>query len=267
VLALDQSLKELRSAKRSAAPSISSQSIPSPGLAATLSQLMEEGQVRKFGEAGRVRSSHEPDPHPAFGHPLSSDGRGAGGEGIRRWLAQLRSAMPALKIWFRVFLVVGLVAGISAVQLLPFLDLLAHSDRDTGFADSSWALPALGWANLLVPLFNCFTRFFDVYAQYGQYWTSSYYMGVGVLLLALAAVWQVRERRVWILVAMALVSWILALGDHGHLYAWLRHAIPQFGFMRYPVKFVVGSVFCIPLLAAFAMRQLAGASAVSAARA
>src|SRR5436190_19273496 len=92
-------------------------------------------------------------------------------------------------------------------------------------------------------------------------------MGVGVLLLALAAVWQVRERRVWILVAMALVSWILALGDHGHLYAWLRHTIPQFGFMRYPVKFVVASVFCIPLLAGFAMRRLAGASAASAARA
>src|SRR5207247_9949837 len=128
-------------------------------------------------------------PHPAFGHSLPSDGRGAGSEGIRRWLAQLRPAMPALKIWFRVFLVVGLVAGISAVQLLPFLDLLAHSDRDTGFADSSWALPALGWANVLVTLVNCLTRFFDVYAQYGQYWNCSYYMGVCVLLLALASWW------------------------------------------------------------------------------
>ena len=28
-----------------------------------------------------VRATHEPDPHPACGHPLPSDGRGAGGEG------------------------------------------------------------------------------------------------------------------------------------------------------------------------------------------
>src|SRR6185436_3828594 len=28
-----------------------------------------------------VRPTHEPDPHPACGHPLPSDGRGAGGEG------------------------------------------------------------------------------------------------------------------------------------------------------------------------------------------
>ena len=28
-----------------------------------------------------VEATHEPDPHPACGHPLPSDGRGAGGEG------------------------------------------------------------------------------------------------------------------------------------------------------------------------------------------
>ena len=302
VLALDQSFKELRSRRRSVPPSLSPQTNPSPGLAATLSHPMR--YVFSAGSTGDppVPSGDPPDvtgrgierkgtdfsqPDIAATAPGGSPG-GAGGSpapptqnthpmgaGERSPIAsvisctevQLPSTTRARMIWLRVFLVVGLVAGISAVQLLPFLDLLAHSDRGAGFADSSWAMPTWGWANLLVPLFNCFTRFFGVYAQYGQYWTSSYYMGVAVLLMALAAVWQVRERRVWILVAMALVSWILALGDRGHIYAWLRNTIPQFGFMRYPVKYVVGSVFCIPLLAAYAMQRLAGASAASAARA
>jgi len=36
---------------------------------------------------GTMRPSHEPDPHPACGHPLPSDGRGAGGEGTSRRFA------------------------------------------------------------------------------------------------------------------------------------------------------------------------------------
>ena len=177
-----------------------------------------------------------------------------GALGIGFWLPD--SSMRRRMFW-PVLAVPLLVAGLSAIQLLPFLDLLAHSQRNESFADSSWAMPAWGWANLLVPLFYCFTKFFGVYAQYGQYWTSSYYLGVGVLLLALTAVWQVRDRRVWFLAAMALLSGILALGGKGQLFVWLRTAFPPFAFMRYPIKFIVWAVFCAPLLAAYAVRRLA----------
>src|SRR5262249_37996600 len=49
-------------------------------------------------------------------------------------------------------LVVLLVAGLAAIQLLPFLDLAAHSQRETGYADTRWSLPGRGWANFFVPM-------------------------------------------------------------------------------------------------------------------
>jgi len=152
------------------------------------------------------------------------------------------------------------VVALAAAQLLPFLDLLSHSQRDAHFADSYGSMPIWGWANLLVPMFNCFTKFFGVYAQFGQYWTSSYYPGIGVLLLAILAALEAPERRVWILTAVAICGLILALGDEGHLYKWLRTTVPQFGFMRYPIKFVVLPTFCIPLLAAAALNRLTSSS-------
>ena len=34
-------------------------------------------------------------------------------------------------------------------QLLPFLERVAHSQRDAGYGSADWAMPASGWANLL----------------------------------------------------------------------------------------------------------------------
>ena len=153
----------------------------------------------------------------------------------------------------RFLLVVVSIAGLSAAQLLPFFDLLAHSQRDVAFGDAEWAMPGDGLANLLVPLFHCYRSFHGVFVQYGQYWTTSYYLGVGVVLLTLLAVWRVRERRAWVLTGVAALSFILAMGEQGFFYGLLRRIAPQVGFMRFPIKFVVLPVFILPLLAAYAV--------------
>jgi hypothetical protein len=49
---------------------------------------------------------------------------------------------------------------------------------------------------------------------------------------------------------MTLAGLVLALGDNGYVYAWLKHIMPWIGFARYPIKFVSIPVFTIPLLAA-----------------
>lgn len=143
------------------------------------------------------------------------------------------------------------VSGLAACQLLPFLELLKYSQRDEGFARTAWSMPGTGWANLIVPLFHCFPANQGVFFQYDQWWTSSYYLGAGVLVLAILACWRVRLLRVWVLGLLGLTGLILALGDEGHLYDWIRSVFPQLGFLRYPVKFVVFATFAIPLLAAF----------------
>jgi hypothetical protein len=165
--------------------------------------------------------------------------------------------IPRSAVCLRFCLLVVCVAGLSAVQLLPFLDLLRHSQRSQGFANADWSMPETGWANLLVPLFHTYQNRQGVFFQYGQYWTSSYYVGIGVLALAICAAWRLRTRRVWLLGFVTLLSLILALGDNGYLYGWVRKAIPQAGFMRFPVKFVVLATLCLPLLAAFGVRAVA----------
>ncbi|MBU6399228.1 MAG: YfhO family protein [Verrucomicrobia bacterium] len=151
----------------------------------------------------------------------------------------------------RLVAVVGLVAGIAAAQLLPFFDLLAHSQRGPGFGDSAWAMPVWGWANFLVPLFHCYPSHQGVFVQSGQYWLASYYLGIGVPVLSVLAIGKVRRRRVWMLAVLILLSLTLALGDRGYLYRWLHEAIPQVGFMRYPIKCVLLAMFLAPLLSAF----------------
>jgi hypothetical protein len=153
----------------------------------------------------------------------------------------------------------SLVAGLAAAQLLPFLDLLAHSQRDVSYggADWDWAMPRTGWANYLVPLFHCATYHgMGVFTQIDQNWSSSYFLGAGVIGLALLALWQVRKARAWLLGGLALLSLNLALGGHGWAYGALKEIVPQVGFMRYPIKFIILATFAFPLLAAYGLGWL-----------
>jgi hypothetical protein len=153
-----------------------------------------------------------------------------------------------------------LVAVICAVQLLPFLDLLAHSQRGTGYGSADWAMPASGWANFLVPLFRTVPSKQGLFMQPGQYWTSSYYAGIGTVLLVAVAVWRVRSSRARVLAGLLGLALVLALGNSSLLYHWMRTCIPAMGFLRYPVKFAILILALAPLLAAIGFAALAGKS-------
>jgi hypothetical protein len=151
----------------------------------------------------------------------------------------------------RLALVIVLVAGVAAAQLLPFRDLLEHSHRDALPNSAGWAMPSWGWANLLLPLFRMREGYFGVPVQPGQYWTSSYYLGIGVTALALWTGVSVRHWRVRLLSTAAVLGFLLALGENGVIYPVLKHLIPAVGVMRYPIKCVVLTTLAAPLLAAF----------------
>jgi hypothetical protein len=173
----------------------------------------------------------------------------AGGDWVRE--AGRRSRLEAR------FLGMGvLVALVCAVQLLPFLELLAHSQRDTSFGSSEWSMPVWGWANLLVPLFRTYPTAQGLFLQLEQNWTSSYYAGIGTVLLVAVAVRRVRDGRVRLLAGLLLLSLVLALGDRGWLFRALRFCVPVVGFARYPIKFVILTLAVAPLLAAFGLQAL-----------
>ena len=153
-----------------------------------------------------------------------------------------------------------LVALICAAQLLPFLELLAHSQRDTGLQRSSdWSMPVWGWANFLVPLFRTSpTSAGPVHAKRAV---------LDLLLLCRdrnGACWW--PWRCGACATGGCVSWpgslflglVLALGNSGLLYRGLRLCFPGLGFVRYPVKFVILVLALAPLLAAFGFAALAG---------
>jgi hypothetical protein len=173
------------------------------------------------------------------------------------WIQEfVKSESVRRKMLWRFPLVVALVIALTLVQLLPFLDLVAHSQRNTGYIDTRWSLPLSGWANFLVPLAFGGTWDMGVYYQTGQQWTSSYYLGIGALWLALLSLWKIRERRVALLVAISFVALVFALGENTFVYPALRKIIPQLRLVTHSVKYLAIVIFIAPLLAAFAIAQL-----------
>ena len=80
------------------------------------------------------------------------------------------------------------------------------------------------------------------------------------------AVWTVRDRRVWLLLAAAIAAFFFALGDHTFVHPMLRRLIPQLTLITYPVKFVIVIVFVGPLLAGFGAAQVRSAQGQGAPR-
>lgn len=152
--------------------------------------------------------------------------------------------------------VVLLVAGLSAAQLLPFFELLEHSQRQAGVSAAKWPMPLWGWANLVLPSFHYFRTPQGVFMQEGQYFFTSYYAGLPVLALAGLAVWRVPRRVVWLIAGVALAGLVLAWGEAFPPNRWLREVLPVAGTIRYPVKFVVLAAFALPLLAGFGVQWL-----------
>jgi hypothetical protein len=149
----------------------------------------------------------------------------------------------------RLLWVVVMVSALSAAQMLPCLDLLAHGDRTSSAGSGFWSLPPWGLANFFVPLFHTSASLSGVFSQDEQQWTSSYYVGVLPLALAAVAVWRARRGRTLLLAVLALAGILLALGDAGLVLNILKRAVPLLGFIRFPVKFIILTVFCLALLA------------------
>ena len=175
------------------------------------------------------------------------------------WLAEIFSGET--KLWIsasRVVAVVALAAGVTMVQMLPFFDLIAHSQRSANNAEAAaWAMPGWGWANLLVPLFHCYEGPQGNWFQTGQEFLQSYYLGAGVLALGVVGVVAARSRRAAVVAGMILFCWVMALGADGFFYERARKIFPLINVARFPVKFAILPAFLLPLLAAWGMEKIA----------
>ena len=178
------------------------------------------------------------------------------------WLPQfINNKTARAELFLRLQGVGLLVFALSAAQLLPFLDLVVHAQRETGYTDLRWSMPGFGLANFLVPMAFGSTTNAGIFFQHGQYWTSSYYLGLGTLWLALMAFWSTLttqdsgelKSKIRFLAFAGIIALLCALGENTPFYPLLRKIIPQLSFITYPVKFIMVAVFAAPLLAALVL--------------
>lgn len=161
------------------------------------------------------------------------------------------------KIALRFCVVILLVGGLSAAQLLPFFDLLRHSERTGNYFAADSPMPPTGWINFLVPLFRDESAQ-GIFFQNGQYWILSYYTGVIAVALAVLALWRRRSAEVWLIAILSLFCLVLALGNATPIYGWLTTHVGVVGLIRFPVKFVILPAFAFPLMAGYALANRPG---------
>ncbi|MEK7768393.1 MAG: hypothetical protein AAB286_01590, partial [Pseudomonadota bacterium] len=86
------------------------------------------------------------------------------------------------------------------------------------------------------------------------FWAESLYIGLPVLGLALIGGWCPANLRV--VVILATVGLVLALGKYGGLYNWLMQVVPFWSAFRYPEKFMGVVSLAIAVLAGRGLDQL-----------
>lgn len=134
----------------------------------------------------------------------------------------------------------ALALGLTAAQTLPFLALLADSQRLAGPGDARWGLTFRGLANLVLPLAACFRTPQGGWFQLDQQFFASTYLGLPALGLALLAAGQARNPRTGPLLVLAGLGLILAMANP---------LIVTGGLVRFPVKFLLLTGFAVALLA------------------
>ena len=169
------------------------------------------------------------------------------------FLLAIQSESRCLAAMLRTGVVVLLAAGLIACQVLPFWQLLHHSQREVGFATDRWSIPIWGLGNFLEPLFHCFKTPEGIFFQPGQEFINSYYFTLIGLALAGLNLQRPRQRLALPLLGSLVLFIALSMGDEARLFKWLRHVFPMLSMARYPAKFMLITVLIMPVLAALGL--------------
>ena len=161
---------------------------------------------------------------------------------------------------FRTLSALGLVGLLflllSAVQLVPFLELESLSIRRGGLGAREAALWSFGFRDFIQffvdDAFGAF-RNLERYWQ-NQAWLKTIYMGIAPFVLSLFYFLS-RDRRRPLLLAFMVLSCVLALGGNIPLFPYL-HRVAPFDAIRYPVKFISLFVLVLALTAGLGLDRL-----------
>ena len=156
-------------------------------------------------------------------------------------------------------------AGISAVQVLPSLELIARSARGAGFSledSSTWSTHPMDLINLVVP--NFFGNPFVI--GYARSWGESYhhgregylvscFIGASTVVIALVGLLSARKRLSVLFGGLGALGLAMAMGRFSPIYTLLTRT-KIFGLGRYPSKYLLLLSFSAAVLAALGLEYL-----------
>jgi len=138
--------------------------------------------------------------------------------------------------------------GVSAIQIVPFIEFLFHSTRMEGLtyeAITKWSYNPLELLQLLVPY--VFGTTVPMCRWFGQFWLDTLYIGVFPLVLVMGALSWSRNRFTFFLLLIILFSLFMAFGKYNPLMYWFT-SVPGIDRIHYPVKYLFLTGFALAVL-------------------
>ncbi len=137
---------------------------------------------------------------------------------------------------------------LSAVQLLPFLELAFNSIREGGLSykeATTWSMGSRDLLQFFVPniLGNNLKKYWE-----NQNWLKTIYLGIIPFALALFFLLE-KKRKALALILIMEISLLLSFGGNTPIYKFLFKYIPFLNTIRYPVKFLFIFIFLLSIMA------------------
>jgi len=182
----------------------------------------------------------------------SSPGNSSSG-GTARRLGSWRRLWPGIRgLW----VITAVFFLLSAVQLIPFLELYQHSARGQGisYAEATiWSFAPQDFLLFFLP--DPYGYFLDMTKYWKtQCWLKTLYMGGFPFLLSLIYFVYGGGRKLYL--SLMILSLFLSLGHHNPLYPWIFKYVPFFNGIRYPVKFLYIFILALSITAGLGFDQL-----------
>ena len=166
------------------------------------------------------------------------------------WLNN-KGALTVRRVAQHYFLAASVGVFLSALQLIPFLELARFADRTIGGAGYSqvtmWSMPLRDIISFVIPFLGR-TDFSTESYWKEQNWAIVIYTGVFAALLVLMAILFRKDWKVRFLILLGLFFLLISFGSHTPFYRLLYNFIPGFRFVRYPVRFLYVTTFAIAML-------------------
>ncbi len=156
----------------------------------------------------------------------------------------------------RALIVIAMFMGLSAIQMVPFLELFYYSRRGGGLSfieATTWSFAPRDF--ILFFLHDAFGYFLDK----GKYWSNQCWIKTlysGGLPFILSALFFFRGTGRRFYAALIIFSLFLSLGQYNPLYYYFFTYIPLFSGLRYPVKFLYIFILVLSITAGLGFQYL-----------